>query len=98
MFSLGNAEKKKSVCLGCVCVRGLFRFDFGRHLAFVFRLFSNNVRIADRAQDVLMTVATSMLSRLNLVKNWLGAYVMVKQLGCLKVNKGETVVINCQVR
>ena len=31
-------------------------------------------------------------------ENWLGAYVMVKQLGCLEVNKGETVVINCQVR
>ena len=31
-------------------------------------------------------------------ENWLGAYVMVKQLGCQVANKGETVVINCQVR
>ena len=31
-------------------------------------------------------------------ENWLGAYVMVKWLGCLEVNKGETVVISCQLR
>ena len=37
----------------------VFCFDFGRHLAFAFHLFSNNVRIADQRQYVLMTVRAS---------------------------------------